>query len=51
MENPEKKARVILGLVVFWVLVAVVLTYTRSVVHKDFYIILPEEGADSEQLE
>jgi len=51
MDTSEKKARVILGLVVLWVLIAIFLTYMRSIVKKDFYVIAPEEGTVAEQLE
>ena len=40
----------LLSLLILSVLIAIFLTYSRSIVWKDFYIILPEEGAVTEEL-
>ncbi len=47
----EKRTRMLMTLVILAVLIAIFLTYARSIVQKDFYIVPPQEGEESEQLE
>lgn len=47
----EKKTHQLLGALVLTVIVSIVMTYWRSMVQKDFYIILPEETQDTEVVE